>query len=1480
MKKPIAIVTVALTAFLAVLGVVTLLALHPTIQRVVLHRVLDHLIADSGYTVRVRTVHVRPSGELTISGISAIEPDGSSLIEVDRVVARADLLALVNRRVVLDRITLGGGSLALRRTEDEELSIAAFGLAFAGDREPTADTTADSTADTTAWEVLFRRIEIRDMDVDFVPADNDPSSGSDQFAGSDGHLRVHRLDVDATDFRVFDGEVSVRISRLSGELLDGIELDDGALVLTIVDKAVRVDELRLHSGETRVAGRFSIEQPEQTAPDNNSANEQVGFAVTLKETTLEGELVRDLLARFVPAIAEAAGRADVDRVFLELTATGDIRRFDVERLEIDVDGAILRANGIVHDPGGEVSVTGELERLRFGRQTVERLGLATFVPDRFHLPDELTISGPFTVGRTDVDVDFAIESSAASGHVRLRTEWIDADEEVLLGSPPPDTRLMRFLASVQFDEDALDADMEGWFAPGRPEVFEGAAAVRVASITPYRFGYLEPNMRIATRFSAWGRFGEWDDLDVNAEIESLVVTEGERIHQLESMELHARAAERNTSISVESSVLTVALESSIPIPEILPALQRHLTTYVAMEETETADPADTAAHGDGTGFGSQHGEDGSVPSGVVSLRLNLREPPEVLIPLVSDLLELQPVTARLDFDEGRNTLTAEVQGERIRYRGITVDALAVVLEGRAGELDFELGAQRLDIEDRLVLAPSVQGTARGDGVVLRVGLDDQAGEELLRSGFELTGTVEGIVIVFQPKEFSVRGFDWVVSEDHRIILTGGLPRIENLTLSREQSRIQVAMIPGDDGSAEVSLVLEDVDLESVVPLVGDDAPLVRGIVNAEALVTFTENRAPLGSATFATEGLEVAGRRVGQATGEVDLDGDGRVSLTVSLREDSSAVTIAGWVEPGERRGELTAELDPLDLEYIRGYIPDELEDARGAITGTLTLSGSLDDPNLTGSLAFRNAGFSLTRLGTEFSIGDESIEIVRNLIRFTQFRVRDRRGNSATVNGTVRVAPEPADVQIDLAVTAGSFTVLNTSARRGTALYGTVHVNSNLRLRGTLSQLEAEGSIGLASGSSVTLVLPEAGPGVQDAEGVVRFVDLPDEDEREPPTVQSVLRGLDVTTTVVVDWDTRVEIIVDQRSGDRLRMRGGGDLSLGIDPGGAITLSGQYVISEGTYVLSFFNVTRREFAIRPDSTVTWSGDPTEGALDVRAIYSIRTSPLPLLMPAGGTVADGADVVGATETNGTATSGGETVGAPARRQPAGDLPFQVVLTMEGTLLRPEISFSLDMPPEERTGAGSAAYAMITQINADESRRNTQAFALIVLNQFVAEDFSGIDEAAVFTAGARTSASRLLTYQLNALSRRLIRGVDVSFVVDSWEEFTETGPEGRTELQVQVAQRFLNDRLVVRFGGQVEVEGDRNEESNWSDFAGDISVEYLITRDGRYRIRAFRERGYEGPLDGSLTRTGISFLFTQDFDRVEPWWRRRRNQDDE
>ena len=403
--------------------------------------------------------------------------------------------------------------------------------------------------------------------------------------------------------------------------------------------------------------------------------------------------------------------------------------------------------------------------------------------------------------------------------------------------------------------------------------------------------------------------------------------------------------------------------------------------------------------------------------------------------------------------------------------------------------------------------------------------------------------------------------------------------------------------------------------------------------------------------------------------------------------------------------------------------------------------------------------------------------------------------------------------------------------------------VDSDLRLTGSPQQPRASGTVGLRAGSALSVVLNDPDGAVADATGVVRFTDDVEEEETEEPELnaQTIFRGVDVSAALRIDPATSVEVVVDPDSGDRLRMRGGGELTLGIDPSGTLSLTGRYAVEEGSYVLSFYNVARREFRIAPGSAVVWSGDPLDAELDVRALYTVRAPVSPLLSSRGS--------------------------ADERVVSAGELPFNVVLTMEGTLREPEIEFSLDMPPAQRSAMGGLPYAAILEINEQESRRNAQAFSLIVLNQFIAEDISQIDEASVAGLGARRSASRLLTYQLNAFSRRIIPGAELTFDVESYEQYGAEGPEGRTEIGVELSQRLLDDRLILRLGGQVDVEGRYSGESSPSNIPGDLSIEYLLTPDGRYRVRGFRERDYQGPLEGSSTATGLSFMFTRTFDRL-------------
>ena len=743
--------------------------------------------------------------------------------------------------------------------------------------------------------------------------------------------------------------------------------------------------------------------------------------------------------------------------------------------------------------------------------------------------------------------------------------------------------------------------------------------------------------------------------------------------------------------------------------------------------------------------------------------------------------------AEFDFDFVRES-ASEARAETTRFRGdLGLSHVRVLSDGTEYAIDWAS------------VAADSAGTAEAHGVTLVVESDL----------FDL-----GLTSTFEFPEITA-----IIGEYARAFA-------DSTTPFAPQQRV---------GEIDVALVMHRPQM------MADLLPAVESVRELSGHFTY------LGADATATAEISAGGIVIGaspvdeqpiDATLVMEYRGD-VVAAWVDAQADAYGLHGEGVYTIADRGLDLVLETSRIDLAHVAHLLPDEIAIASGAVTGIVTVSGTIDAPKIDGEVAFHDAEVVVARLGTGFSLGSESIVVEQNVARFSSFTVFDAAGNRLELDGTIRLPSFTAPV-FDLRMRSGSALVLDTDRSDDPRFHGRLTVGVDLRVTGTPAQPVLRGSLRLLTGSSATFVLPDTGAMIADAAGVVRFLDEAPDSDLGPTERPATFEGLVLDVTLEIDPRTELQLIVDPRSGDRLTMRGGGDLSLGIDPAGALSLAGRYDITDGRYVLSFYSITRREFTISAGSSVVWTGDPLAAILDVTAVYSLRTAVAPLLSPAG-TVTD------------------------QQTSTAGELPFHVVLSLQGSLERPDIGFSIDMPESERGAMGGAPYAAVHAINERESRRNAQAFSLIVLNQFIADDLAGFDEAAVVAGGARRSAAQLLTYQLNVLSQRAIPGVDLTFEIDSFQLPTEHGPEGRTEIAVSLRQPLFDDRLIVELGGRVGVEGDRPGDG--SPFAGDVSVEYLLTADGRYRVRGFHEPEYDGPLHGAGTRTGLSFVFRHVFDRV-------------
>jgi hypothetical protein len=296
------------------------------------------------------------------------------------------------------------------------------------------------------------------------------------------------------------------------------------------------------------------------------------------------------------------------------------------------------------------------------------------------------------------------------------------------------------------------------------------------------------------------------------------------------------------------------------------------------------------------------------------------------------------------------------------------------------------------------------------------------------------------------------------------------------------------------------------------------------------------------------------------------------------------------------------------------------------------------------------------------------------------------------------------------------------------------------------------------------------------------------------------------------------------------------------------MTLSGFYNANDGHYEMNLYNLVNRKFELAPDSRVTWGGNPYEANLDIQAIYKVKASASPLM---------------AAQTSG--------LDPASKNKYQQVLPFLVYLNIDGDLMQPKIGFQLDMPEEEQGAIGGQVYGRVQEVNQYEGELNRQVFSLLVLNRFYPESGSDGSSGGV-SAVARDNLNSLLSDQLNVFSDKLMgdTGVQLDFGLNSFTDYQGTTEQQRTQLDINAQKKLFNDRLIVKVGSEVDIEGSGTTGEE-APLLGNASLEYLLSENGRYRLKAFQKNEFESVIDGQTTVSGIALIFTQEFNKFKELW---------
>mgnify|MGYP003629615785 FL=1 len=938
------------------------------------------------------------------------------------------------------------------------------------------------------------------------------------------------------------------------------------------------------------------------------------------------------------------------------------------------------------------------------------------------------------------------------------------------------------------------------------------------------------NRNVKAAFTLTGFFkGTPEDYIINSDIKRGVAVYDDKAYQLGDLSIEAFVKPDTTSLDIRNRVLQLDLESNASPQDFIAALQRHVQSYL------TKDPKlDTL----------------SKPV-LMKIRGTVHESPILSEVFVPNLRELDTVQIAVDFDEYKRALNADINLPYVNYNGYTIDSLAFKLISNDKNMDFGFGLKDLVAGPINIKNTRIGGRVTNNMMYLDfLSLDED--EKLMHILALITQEDDNLKIHIDDKDLILNRNKWRVNPNNSILFTDVNTVFEDFKLSYEDQFVEVSNnLPGIS-KEHLGVNFKNFRLSSILNLLNPDESLVKGILNGDFIVEdpFTS---PGMLADLNVKQFEVLQTDMGILNVSGKSKGAGGYDFNLSLKEGVADLDVIGdYIDsPEAAMIDLNLDINRIDFKAFENFSQGELSNASGILKGNITVTGTTLEPNYNGTINFENANFEITKLNAPFLLANEELRLDNKGIYFDNFKIQDASSNAISVSGNVGTESF-INPSFDLKLKAKNFKALNSTKDDFDLVYGTVVFDADASITGDLNLPIVKLNLTVNSATDVTYVLPPSEVQIESKEGVVIFVNKenPDAILTNNKEDSYTVSGFEIDADLSIAKGAIFNLVIDEQTGDNFQVTGTGDFKYNMYPNGRMTLSGRYNVNDGHYEMSLYNLVKRRFDLAPESRITWSGDPFDAQLDIKAAYEVETS-------ASGLMA-------------SATSGTDISTQSQFRQ---EVPFLVYINIDGELMKPIISFNLDIPEASRGAVGGQVYSQVQQLNQQENELNKQVFSLLVLNRFFPSSSSDGSSGGTATI-ARDNLNDAISDQLNVFSDKLLgnTGFDLNFGLDSYTDYQGSAPTDRTTLDIAAQKKLFDDRVVVSVGSAVDLQGSGNTENGTAPVVGNVSIEYLLTEDGRYRLRGYRRSQYENIIDGQIVVNGISLLFTREFNKFTELWK--------
>jgi hypothetical protein len=928
-----------------------------------------------------------------------------------------------------------------------------------------------------------------------------------------------------------------------------------------------------------------------------------------------------------------------------------------------------------------------------------------------------------------------------------------------------------------------------------------------------------------------------DYLNGKINITNLTIADAKEQYLMDSITLIAISKATQNSLLLKSQVLNAEINGKYKLTKIGAALSNSLLNYYTTNSSS---------------------KEKAVENQQLVFKIGITDSP-ILLKLIPEIKSLEPISITGRYNSVNDTIVFNAAIPKIVYGENTVTNALLNVDTKDNSLVYHLMVD--DFQNKLVQLPAtaISGKIQDNIVDYSLLLKDLKDKER----YQITGTLKGSKgtneISIDPKNLLLNYESWKIASDNLVRFGEKGIYTDNFELSKQDSKISLQS-QSESMNAGMAIAFKNFKIETITSLFEKSDFQLSGNINGTALVK-KANQTPVFTSDLTIDNFTFKKDTVGTVTIQIDNIVTNTYNTKIAITGQGNQVNLDGSYKTENGTLDMNLDIAKLQLKSIQGFAMNQLKESTGFFTGTFNISGNTDQPIVFGDLQFNEVGFKVTQLNSIFKSINDKISFTNDAITFDNFVIKDEKDNDLVINGKVD-SQNFNNVGFDLTLDAVNFKALNSKEVDNKLYYGEMYLDNHLKIGGDLNNPAVNGSIKVNKDTKLTIVLPQSDPSIADREGIVEFIDQDNPSIIETVTVDEALSmteitGINASVTIEVDKEATLSIVIDKANGDFLKLKGEAQLTGGIDPSGKTSLTGRYELNEGSYEMNF-NMIKRKFDIKKGSYILWTGEPTTADINITAIYKNEAAPIDLVDDQLGNVT-----------------------ASVRNTYKQKIPFETELKMKGELMKPSIAFDIILPEGNNSVSAeiiNTTQAKLTQLRQQPDELNKQVFALLLLNRFIGENpFASESGSSSVSSIARESASKILSQQLNNLAADLISGVELNFDLQSSQDYTTGQLENKTDLNVGISKKLLNDRLKVTVGSSFGLEGPQQKNQEASSIAGDVSVEYQLSKDGRYKIRAYRLNKYQVALQGQVIETGLAFVITLDYNKFKELFQREKTQ---